>query len=192
MVRNQKAFQKASKNGPFYTNPTKHTSGNVKIFSQDQFNDQFGSNEKADFDVFQGVETYSKMKAPPKKSLPQLSEVKFDRSNFPKELWATLEGTDGGKTKEIVRNGRARLENHLDGMGRASKKAGNNSIVDDLIKKADVDYEDEDALREAISDEEVEQDNDFGDDEEGGDYNAEGYFDDGAEDEDDGDGDDGY
>merc|ERR1711977_553620 len=59
----------------------------TKVFSEEQFNAQYGGNAKADMDPFTGVETYSMRYAPKKNTLPKLSDAPFDKNLFPEELW---------------------------------------------------------------------------------------------------------
>jgi len=198
IVRNYKAVQDAIHAGPLYTNPTKRGDAMKTTYSQEQFNDQYGENSKADFDPFNGVETYSKMKAPPKKTLPKLEDIKFDKSMFPRELWPALEGEEGEETKEYLRGIRAKAKAKMDSLQSAEKSSKGKTRSELILEKIDKavkdgGFEDEDAVRDAVTDDEVEEDESYEDDEDGGDYNAEGYFDDGAEDSGDGEGgDDGF
>lgn len=102
-LRNFRAVQSTVHAGPFYTHPTKRDlDAPAKTFSEDQFNNQYGVNAKAEFDPFTGVDTYSKKYDPPKQTLPDLKRIKLDKKLFPKELWDILDGESGDKIKADI------------------------------------------------------------------------------------------
>lgn len=69
--------------GPLYTQSTKRDPDNPpKVFNEDQFNAQYGSNPRADMDPFTGVETYSQRFLPKAKVLPKLSDRPFGESDI--------------------------------------------------------------------------------------------------------------
>lgn len=79
-IKHYKNLQTQIHRGPLYTQPTKRDPDALKqIFSEEQYNAQFGSNAKADMDPFTGVETYSMRYAPKKNALPKLSDRPFGR-----------------------------------------------------------------------------------------------------------------
>lgn len=69
--------------GPLYTQPTKRNVDNpIKIFGEDQFNAQYGTDRKANMDPFtEGVETYADRHAPAKNVIPKLSGRPFSMSH---------------------------------------------------------------------------------------------------------------
>lgn len=129
---------------------------------------------------------------PEKRTIPDLSKIKFDKNMFPQELWSTLEGGEGEKLKKHLNRAMEKKQNMMDGLKRAEE--GKDSVGDKskeerakiLSAKLDEFVEEEDKEKDDDEGDEELQDDDFEDDEDGGDYNAEQYFDDGAEDEDEG------
>jgi DNA-directed RNA polymerase III subunit RPC7 len=184
-VKNYKRLQDEIRQGPLYTEPTKRDGdGPAKTFSEAQFNSQYGVKSKADTDPFTGVETYSMKYAPKKQTMPTLSGRPFNKEFFPKELWATLDGEDGQKTRKSL--GIAAKKSLILG-GSSDDSEERSRILLEKIKNVagaedDMEVEEEE---EAI---EEEEDYDFEDDEQemGGDYDGEKYFDNGEGDSDDG------
>jgi DNA-directed RNA polymerase III subunit RPC7 len=102
--------------GPLYTQPTKRdATAPAKTFGEDQFNRQYSTNPKADFDPFTGVETYSQRLQPKVNEIPKFSGRPFsryampkflqlliitDKELFPKELWPALEGETGNEVRK--------------------------------------------------------------------------------------------
>lgn len=182
------------KSGMNYTHSTKKPGMAGKIFSDEQFNDQFVSHEKADLDPFNdGVETYSKTKAPKKRTVAsvtrenytiQRENIRFDKSHFPQELWSALEGKAGDAVKDTLIRGAQRgfAIQRMD--GQANRSVSRNEGLAAALAELD-DLEDEE---EGSGDEEVvaEEDDEFDDEDIAGDYNAEQYFDGGDEDGEDG------
>lgn len=126
---------------------------------------------------------------PPKRTLPDVSSIKFDKRMFPEELWSTLEGNDGEQVKKHIARAMEKKKTLLNGMQNA---AGGSRDADDRLKrleeKVDAATIGKEEGEEETEDEEREEellDDDYEDDEDGGDYNAEQYFDDGEKDEDD-------
>merc|ERR1712000_415132 len=102
-INNYRSLQAKIHRGPLYTQSTKRNAdAPTKVFSEEQFNAQYGGNAKADMDPFTGVETYSMRYAPKKNTLPKLSDAPFDKSLFPEELWDTLEGKSGIAVKKHI------------------------------------------------------------------------------------------
>ncbi|TVY19974.1 hypothetical protein LARI1_G002627 [Lachnellula arida] len=181
-IRHLKTLQEQIHRGPLYSQPTKRNVDNpIKIFGEDQFNAQYGSDKKATMDPFtEGVETYSDRYAPPKNLVPKLSGRPFNNRLFPEELWSTLNGEEDNvkRQKTLTLNGSRTRQKLKD---PASKKA-------DILARIDALTAGDDDLEELDEDEQEEEpmDDDFDDDELGDDYNAEQYFDNG-DDNDDGD-----
>lgn len=83
-IEHYRTLQKKIHRGPLYTQPTKRDpNAPAKTFGEDQFNRQYGTNRKADFDPFNGVETYSSRYAPKKNDIPKLSGRPFSRFIVP-------------------------------------------------------------------------------------------------------------
>jgi DNA-directed RNA polymerase III subunit RPC7 len=82
-VRHFKNLQEQIHRGPLYTQPTKRNVDNpLKIFGEDQFNAQYGTDKKANMDPFtEGVETYIDKYAPKKNVIPKLSGRPFSMSH---------------------------------------------------------------------------------------------------------------
>jgi DNA-directed RNA polymerase III subunit RPC7 len=180
-IKAQKKIQEDIRRGPLYTEPTKRdTDAPAKTFSEDQFNSQYGSKSKADIDPFHGVETYSMKYAPKKRTIPQLSARPFNKELFPKELWDVLDGESGEEVKKHIN----RIAEKKSLMMSDSKSKGTEEktrIVLEKIKNATGGEEDGELDEEEENAEEEEQDYDFEDDENemGGDYDGEKYFDNG-------------
>lgn len=194
-MTNYKSVQEAVHTGPLYTAPTKRDpNAPAKTFGEAQFNSQYGARGKADVDPFTAVETYTMKYDPPKRTLPDLSRIKFDKDMFPKELWSTIEGEQGEEVKRHIGRAMQKKKTVLDGLKRAeaAQENGGDKSKEEraklLSEKLDAIAlgEEEGEENEDEDREEELEDDDFEDDEDGGDYNAEQYFDDGAEDEDEG------
>jgi DNA-directed RNA polymerase III subunit RPC7 len=184
----QKKLQDTIRHGPLFTESTKRDAdAPAKTFSEAQFNSQYGGRGKADIDPFHGVETYSAKYAPKKRTIPQLSAQPFNKSLFPEELWSTLDGESGEEVKKhINRVTEKRSLMMAGGKGAADKER----VILEKINAATGGGEDGDVDEDDEPAEEEEQDYDFEDDENdmGGDYDGEKYFDNGEDDEGDEDG----
>jgi DNA-directed RNA polymerase III subunit RPC7 len=194
VIRNYKAVQDAVHTGPLYTAPTKRDpNAPAKTFGEAQFNSQYGSRGKADVDPFTSVETYSMKYDPPKRTLPDLSKIKFDKNMFPQELWSTIDGEEGEELKKHLGRVMEKKQAMMDGLKKAEQGKGDGAkskeqrakILSEKLDAVVLGEEEGDENEDEDREEEL-QDDDFEDDEDGGDYNAEQYFDDGAEDEDEG------
>lgn len=108
---------------------------------------------------------------------------------FPKELWSTLDPkaglTNGASTQSEVRRAKLARIKLEEGATQVEGRAPmDREEAEDGMR--DVHNDEEDPLEDMVVDDEFEEDDD-----EGGDYNAEGYFDDGGDDAGDFGGDDG-
>merc|ERR1711977_510723 len=122
-INNYRSLQAKIHRGPLYTQSTKRNAdAPTKVFSEEQFNAQYGGNAKADMDPFTGVETYSMRYAPKKNTLPKLSDAPFDKSLFPEELWDTLEGKSGIAVKKHIDRAIQKKAQMMSGKGEDSKK----------------------------------------------------------------------
>jgi DNA-directed RNA polymerase III subunit RPC7 len=154
-----------------------------------QFNNQYGGRGKADIDPFTAVETYSQKYDPPKRTLPDLNRITFDKKMFPEELWGILEGKEGQEVKKHIGRAMEKKAAMMEGLKSGAKTTRPlENKTKDIQAKIDAlgIVEDEGAEEEGEDEDEEEKDDDFEDDEDGGDYDAEQYFDDGADDEDEG------
>jgi hypothetical protein len=80
-ISQYKRLQSQVHRGPLYTQPTKRdATAPAKTFGEDQFNRQYSTNPKADFDPFTGVETYSQRLQPKVNEIPKLSGRPFSTS----------------------------------------------------------------------------------------------------------------
>lgn len=183
-----------------------------RTYGQAQINARFGVKSRATVDPFRAVPLYSNKFEDQTRSLPELKRRadKYVKAFFPEELWATLYGRDTGgpkggylstgngvvhgkrgtKRKAVVVDGdpfasdddveglasRRRREDETEEERKArieaALKEGDN---EDAENKEDIDLDEEE---EELS----QEDDDYGDDE-GGDYDAEAYFDGGDADD---------
>ncbi|KAI1005688.1 hypothetical protein K3495_g2528 [Podosphaera aphanis] len=176
--------------GPLYTQPSKSvTIAPAKIFSEEQFNQQFNANRKAAMDPFVGVETYSMKYAPKMNDLPKLSDRPFNNEMFPKELWATLEGEDGTAKRKRTTEKKTLILGSMDpnegdrAKAMLEKLQSLNEDADDAMQEPGED-EDEDDDDKEKDDNSADEDDEFEEDEAADDYNAEQYFDGGEGDSD--------
>jgi len=176
--------------GPLYTKARKLDSCiPAKTYGEDQYNNQYGTKSAADIDPFVGVPTYSMKYDQKKRVIPQLSGRPFNKELFPKELWSTLEGTEGNEVhnhiNRIIQKKSLILSNTTPNPSSNKSTSHKTLTILEKIKNA---TEDEEAEGEAELEEEPEEDYDYEDDEDemGGDYDGEQYFDGGDNDEDDG------
>merc|ERR1711939_210149 len=166
-INNYRSLQAKIHRGPLYTQSTKRNAdAPTKVFSEEQFNAQYGGNAKADMDPFTGVETYSMRYAPKKNTLPKLSDAPFDKSLFPEELWDTLEGKSGIAVKKHIDRAIQKKAQMMSGKGEDSKEKTKILLekIDDAVEGVDDENDEEE--------DEVPVDSEF-EDEDGGDYDAE-------------------
>ncbi|KAH8681748.1 DNA-directed RNA polymerase III, subunit Rpc31 [Xylariales sp. PMI_506] len=168
-----------------------------KYYDQRQINERFGVKSKATIDPFLNVPMYSHQFVHEARSVPEFKSIDPNHDLFPEELWATLDGKDGGAPKTIT------PKTPLKRSAKRKSIAGEDPFEDDedimRRKRPETDEErrrrieeaaqgrenEDDAADEELDEDEAEmtqEDDDFEDDEDGGDYNAEQYFDDGADD----------
>ncbi|TQS36735.1 hypothetical protein Golomagni_02805 [Golovinomyces magnicellulatus] len=183
-IRHFKNLQEQMHRGPLFTQSSKGDSVfPSKKFSEDCANPQHSKSRKANVDPFFGVETYSMRYAPKMNELPKLSDRPFNKDFFPKELWPTLDGSDGANPRSNTNKSSQKKALTLGGMSTESKDKA--KVLLEKIRSLGV--EGEDGEEEEEVDEQAEMDDEFDDDEIGGDYDAEQYFD-GGEGDSDGDG----
>lgn len=184
IIQNAKALRDTIHEGPLYTESKKTDPFEAKrIFSEEQHNAQYQT--QAFFDPFEaGVPTYSLKYTRKKRTIPQLSGRPFCSELFPPELQETLEGKQGGQKKRKLMLALTPAEKKEE-EERRRKRIEENFVSGTMEEEEDVGKEDAE-----VPAEEEEQDDAFSEDEEdiGGDYDAENYFDDGASDRSEGDG----
>lgn len=181
------------------------SSSHTRAYGQEQVNQRYGVKTKATVDPFTAVEMPSSRMKRPERALPDLGERPFNKALFPAELHATLDGEDGGagaggagakrkaggvrkKTMTLSKVTTLRTAEEIFNMPEVNGVDANDhekamEALDRLDEggadgEEDIDFglDDEDAYAE-------EMDEVFDDDEDGGDYNAEGYFDNGDDDD---------
>jgi len=184
-----KDMRRTIKQGPYYTESTKrNTDINVKIFGEDQFNKQYGSKSAADFDPFTGVETYSMQYTRPKRTIPDLSTRILNKDFFPSELWPTITNPTArpNQTPNRIQKKKATPRHNTAATAKAETAL---EIIDKMTAGGEGGAEGE--MEDAEEEEVEEVDNDYEEDDEdmGGDYDGEQYFDNGeGEDYDEGEG----
>lgn len=134
----------------------------------------------ATFDPFEGMPTYSQKYTKRRRRIPKLDTRPYVLKFFPKELWSTLEPSSESQNGADMNSTGKKLQ--LSTIKRADRIAG---LDGEEHISGDEDPE-ETAERNLDGDEtpveEEDLDDEYEDDEEGGDYNAEQYFDDGGDD----------
>jgi DNA-directed RNA polymerase III subunit RPC7 len=153
---------------------------NPPSFSEAQFNSQYGNKGNAEIDPFHGVETYSQKYAPKKRTIPQLSaRAPFNKELFPKELWEVLDGQRGQEVRKHV-NRIAEKKAAFMGATTTDKAEKVRVMLEKIEKSVGLEDDAETAEDDEPGEEEPE-DYDFAEDEEemGGDYDGEKYFDNG-------------
>lgn len=198
-------FRRDFHNSPLYTH--KHlasealgTSSSLadpvsKQYGQEQVNERYGIKSKATVDPFTAVPMFTHQFVSETRTMPYLRDREFEANLFPEELWVTLDGKDGGPTKDAISQGMKRKSMALDNQFEDDEDAAmrKRPETDEERKRriaeaaAGRDNED-DAAEEDPDDDEADlsqADDDFEDDEDGGDYDAEQYFDGGDDDMDD-------
>ena len=118
--------------------------------------------------------------APKKRTIPQLSARPFNKELFPKELWPVLEGEAGEEVRKHVNRIAEKKALMLSGTGTKNSEEKTRIILE-KIKNATGAEDDAELEEDEEPAEEEEQDYDFEDDENemGGDYDGEKYFDNG-------------
>ncbi|PQE06183.1 hypothetical protein CJF30_00005148 [Rutstroemia sp. NJR-2017a BBW] len=151
--------------GPLYTHSTRRDLDDpLRTFGEDQLNEQYGREKKADFDPFLGVETYSMKYERKKRSIPLLSGRTYPAKKAVKKnaVVAVMSTQDPSeRTKAILE----RIERVAGAEGAEGE--GEEALEDEEEEEEDYNYEDDE-------------------DEMGGDYDGEQYFENGEEDDDDG------
>jgi len=98
-----------------------------------------------------------------------------DKELFPKELWDTLDGTEGKKTKQHINRIDQKKAALLSGNDPSAKAKALLQKIHEIAGDDDADEADPEVA------EEEEVDDEFDDDDMGDDYNAEQYFDGGED-----------
>lgn len=165
-IKNYKGLQKDIHRGPLYTQPTKRdANGPAKTFGEDQFNRQYSTNPKADFDPFTGVETWSQRFQPKKNDIPKLAGRPFsefsngnyfsrrliptDKELFPKELWSALEGDAGEEVKKHIDRANEKKAAFMTAMAKKPADKDKSKIILEKLHSLSADLEDgEDAEEE--------------------------------------------
>ncbi|KAK5633781.1 hypothetical protein RRF57_009495 [Xylaria bambusicola] len=180
---------------------------------QSQINARYGVKNRATVDPFLSVPMYSHRFVDDTRTLPKLRDARpWVKDLFPEELWATLDGKDTGgprggiQTKENTSRGTKRRlhgddddeqygdgedDEEILGWGRSQRRRENETEEERRARiegaGKDADNEDGDtgdADEEDEEEMELEDDEyDSAEDEDGGDYNAEAYFDNGDDDD---------
>ncbi|KAI9777959.1 MAG: hypothetical protein M1839_008494 [Geoglossum umbratile] len=164
-----------------------------------------GPSGAGQIDPFEGVPTYSMRYMKKKRKLPRLDTRPYVVKFFPKELWSTLDpdsttpnGARPTKKKRLtistthanVSDDELGSPDPEGGIGGLSSKAAlerRKGMLNSLLNDEEDEEDGKDGARNADDEqpeEEEEVDDDFEDEEEemAGDYNAEGYFEDGGDD----------
>ncbi|ROW01052.1 hypothetical protein VSDG_02833 [Cytospora chrysosperma] len=212
-VKSLLLFREQIHDGPLYTatRTWDPASSHTRAYGQEQVNQRYGVRTKATVDPFTAVEMPSSRMRRPERALPDLGARPFNRALFPPELHATLDGEDGGggggaaagaggarrkaggggvrkKTMTLSKVTTLRTAEEIFNMPEVNGVDANDperalEALDRLDEggaegEEDMDFglDDEDAYAE-------EMDEVFDDDEDAGDYNAEGYFDNGDDDD---------
>ncbi|QKX60952.1 uncharacterized protein TRUGW13939_08098 [Talaromyces rugulosus] len=173
-VDHYRALRENFHNGPYYA-----------VVNAASTTAKKGTKERAQFDPFHGMESYSTRYQKRKRTIPNISDREYIVNFFPREMWPIVQPNyrpDKSNAAFGVRQRFGQIEDdeeaeeENDEEGQPSKRQKGENDDDEAD---DEDNEDDEAL----------QDDDFSedDDEMGGDYNAEQYFD-GGDDEGDGDG----
>ncbi|KAI1383761.1 DNA-directed RNA polymerase III, subunit Rpc31 [Hypoxylon trugodes] len=181
-----------------------------RTYGQAQVNARFGIKNRATIDPFLAVPLYSHKFVDANRMLPDLRSrpTGYVSEFFPEELWATLEGRDGGGlrggflseargTKRGVKRKAAAVvvdgeslgsDDDTDGWRRRRKdetEEQRKARIEAAIKEGE--NEDAENKEDIDIDEEEEgmsqEDDDYDDEDEGGDYDAEAYFDAGDNDD---------
>ncbi|KAK8104993.1 hypothetical protein PG999_008352 [Apiospora kogelbergensis] len=177
-----------------------------RAYGQQQANARYGVRSKATVDPFLSVPMYSHKFVHEARALPDFHGREVHHQLFPEGLWSTIDGTDDGgkaaakaKQRSLKRKsvggdlGGGDLdeddEDDDDVVSRPNKRKGPETDeerrrrIEEAARGKDEDGENM-AEEDPEEDEEEmsQEDDDFEDDEDGGDYDAEQYFDGGDED----------
>ncbi|PQE13457.1 hypothetical protein CJF32_00005348 [Rutstroemia sp. NJR-2017a WRK4] len=171
--------------GPLYTHSTRRDLDDpLRTFGEDQLNEQYGREKKADFDPFLGVETYSMKYERKKRSIPLLSGRTYHKDFFPPELWPVLDGENENTAakKAAKKNAVVAVMSTQDPSERTK------AILERIERVAGAEGAEGEGEEALEDEEEEEEDYNYEDDEDemGGDYDGEQYFENGEEDDDDG------
>ncbi|KAK7735522.1 DNA-directed RNA polymerase III subunit C31 [Cytospora paraplurivora] len=192
-------FREQIHGGPFYTatrtwDPaTSHT----RAYGQEQINQRYGIKNKANVDPFTAVEMPSSRMKRPERALPDLSERPFNKALFPPELHGTLDGEDGGavgarraavkkKTMTLSKVTTLRTAEEIFNMPEVNGVDANDNAkaLEALEKLEEGGGEGEDDMDLGLDEDAYEEDmDDAYEDDDGGDYDAEAYFDNGDDDD---------
>ncbi|KAL5043918.1 DNA-directed RNA polymerase III, subunit Rpc31 [Aspergillus fruticulosus] len=143
----------------------------------------YTGSSKANFDPFNGMQSYSGKYQKKKRLVPKIQGRPYVMKFFPRELWTTIQpnykpdGILDGYVPQTLHTGTKRGFEEDDEDEDAAKRQRENGEGEDLENGGILDDEDQEG-EEEIVDDDFEDD----DDEMGGDYNAEQYFD-GGDDE---------
>ncbi|KAG8161331.1 hypothetical protein KVR01_009595 [Diaporthe batatas] len=212
-VRSYLLFREQVHDGPFYTaTRSRDPSASARAYGQEQVNQRYGLKSKATLDPFTAVEMPSSRMRRPERALPDFSERPFNKSLFPPELHATLDGDDepataagrkSSKKKKVMTLSKVtslRTAEEIFNMpsepapaADGSGPADHQKALEALDQLGDGGGDGDDDIDLGLDDEDgYEELDDAYEDDDGGDYDAEGYFDNGDDDDmDDGGGDEG-
>ncbi|PMD46891.1 hypothetical protein L207DRAFT_551781 [Hyaloscypha variabilis F] len=180
-IGHYKRLQRQVHRGPLYTQPTKRdATAPAKTFGEDQFNRQYSTNPKADFDPFTGVETYSQRLQPKVNEIPKFSGRPFNKELFPKELWPALEGEAGNQVRKHLDRANEKKAAMMAGV-KDKKPDDKHARVLEKLFSVPVDEDAEEVDEDQEQDAGIEVDSNFDDESMGGDYDAEQYFDNGED-----------
>ncbi|KAL2043721.1 hypothetical protein N7G274_003240 [Stereocaulon virgatum] len=133
-----------------------------------------GNKAAASFNPFEGMSKYSQRYTKKRRTTPKLDTRPYVLKFFPKELWSILDPT-ATETNGVIGSG---------SKGKSLRIPGYEKM-DDIDLEISGDEGEEKAKRNPEEDEPLEGeevDDEFDDVDDGGDYNAEQYFDDGGDD----------
>ncbi|KAL9631300.1 MAG: hypothetical protein Q9164_005970 [Protoblastenia rupestris] len=138
---------------------------------------------KATLNAFEGMRRYSQRYTKRKRAIPKLDTRPYVLELFPKELWSTLDPKareangvveSSTKGKSLQMPGYEKAEHAMADRNGSDEEEAGLKVVGKLGGR------DDDDENQGLDGEDV--DDEFSDEEDGGDYNAEQYFDDGGDD----------
>ncbi|KAK8128962.1 DNA-directed RNA polymerase III subunit RPC7 [Apiospora sp. TS-2023a] len=167
-----------------------------RSYGQQQANARYGVKSKATVDPFLSVPMYSHKFVHDARTLPDFRGREVHHELFPEDLWNTIDGTDdGGKAAAKLASKRGLKRKDIDEDDEddedvvSRKRRGPETDAERRRRIEEAaqgkDEEGENLAEEDPEDEEEElsqEDDDFEEDEDGGDYDAEQYFDGGDDD----------
>ncbi|KAK8119761.1 uncharacterized protein PG998_004387 [Apiospora kogelbergensis] len=166
-----------------------------RAYGQQQANARYGVRSKATVDPFLSVPMYSHKFVHEARALPDFHGREVHHQLFPEGLWSTIDGTDdGGKAAAKAKQRslkRKSVGGDLGGGDLDEDDEDDDDVTDEerrrrIEEAARGKDEDGENMAEEDPEEDEEEmsqeDDDFEDDEDGGDYDAEQYFDGGDED----------